>query len=215
MLAVTCDELREVAVELALDEVTGEERATALAHLAGCDACRALVAELALVADSILLVAPEDEPPSGFESRVLRRLEPAPAPARSTRGRRWAATLAAAGVLAVAAIGVGLAVARDDDGRATPIAAVLTSARTGRAGGTVVLSDAPDRMTCTFEDDAFGGSYRVDVRLRDGTTAEVGRFDAHGVPWSWTVPLPVDVHDVRAVLVRSGDGVVRLTAELD
>src|SRR4051812_19671421 len=203
-----------MAVDLALDDVTGEARAAALGHLAMCDTCRALVAELALVADAVLLAAPEHEPPNGFESRVLGRLQPTPA-RRSTR--RWVATGVAAAIVAVVAgLGVGALVGRDDGhGPGAPVAALLTSASTGRVGGTVVLADAPDRMTCTFEDDAFGGAYTVDVQLRDGSTRTVGRFEAGGVPWSWTVQLPVDVHDVRSVVVRSGDGVTRLTATLD
>lgn len=211
---MTCDELRAMAVDLALDDVTGESRAAALGHLATCDTCRALVAELALVADAVLLAAPEHEPPTGFESRVLHRLQPT---TRRPR-RRWALpAIAAAVVAAVAALGVGAVAADRDDGngRAAPVAALLTSVSSGRVGGTVVLADAPDRMTCTFEDDAFGGAYTVDVRLRDGSTTTVGRFETGGVPWSWTVPLHVDVRDVRAVLVRSSDGVVRLTAQLD
>jgi len=212
---MTCDELRAIAVDLALDDVTGETRGAALGHLATCDTCRALVSELALVADAVLLAAPEHEPPTGFESRVLHRM--LPSTARRSPRRSVVVGIAAAVVAVVIGAGAGAIVAgRDDDGgRAAPVAALLTSVRSGRVGGTVVLADAPDRMTCTFEDSAFGGAYTVDVRLRDGSTTTVGRFEAGGVPWSWTVPLPVDVHDVRAVVVRSGDGVVRLTAELD
>jgi hypothetical protein len=211
---MTCDEVREMAVELALDDVTGESRAAALGHLATCDSCRALVSELAFVADALLVTAPEHEPPSGFESRVLGRMQPATG-RRSPR--RWIlSAVAAAVVAALLGVGIGLAAGRDDGAhRSTPIAAVLTSTHSGGVGGTVVLADGPDRMTCTFEDDAFGGAYSVDVRLRDGTTTTVGRFQAETVPWSWTVPLPVDVREISAVLVRSGDGVVRLTAQLD
>jgi hypothetical protein len=212
---MTCDDVRAMAVVLARDDVNGEARAAALGHLATCDTCRALVSELAFVADALLLTAAEHEPPPGFESRVLRRMQPVSVRRAS---RRWIAPAVAAAVVAVL-VGVGVGVAVGGDGgrrdQSPPIAALLTSTHGGRVGGTVVLADAPDRMTCTFEDDAFGGSYTVDVRLRDGSTTTVGRFDAGGVPWSWTVPLHVDVRDVRSVLVRSGDGVVRLTADLD
>ena len=94
---MTCDELRSLAVGLALDDVTGEARAAALGHLATCDTCRALVAELALVADAVLLAAPEHEPPTGFESRVLARMQPTTA-RRSLR--RWVLAAAAAAVAA-------------------------------------------------------------------------------------------------------------------
>ena len=42
-----CEDVRELAPELALGLLTGEERAEALAHLEGCDGCRAEVASLA------------------------------------------------------------------------------------------------------------------------------------------------------------------------
>jgi len=214
---MTCDELRTIASDLALDEVTGEARADALAHIATCDPCRAVVAELALVADSVLLVAPAHEPPPGFESRVLRRIG---AP-RSLRGRARRVLPAVAAALVAATLGVvGGAQLADRGGegaRRAPIAASFTTVSSARPAGAVVLTDAPDRMTCVFSDDAFGGDYDVAVVLRDGSTKSVGTFTATKVPWSWTWTMPssIDVSDVREVQVRSGDGVLRLTAHVD
>lgn len=208
---MTCDELRAVAAELALDELTGSERSTALAHLASCDACRALVADLAVVADAVLLVAPSIEPPPGFESRVLERIGRVASPPR-----RWRFVAAAAAVAAVVGAGIGFVAggARESRDGSFPVAAVLTGG-SGTAAGTVVLATEPDRMTCVFEDERFGGAYDVRVVLADGTSKDVGSFTAEGAPWSWTVPLPVDASDVREVQVRSGDGVIRARAELD
>jgi hypothetical protein len=69
-----CTELRELAPEVALGLLTGEARAAALAHLQGCEACRAEVAALAGTADEVLLAAPRVEPPPGFREAVLARL---------------------------------------------------------------------------------------------------------------------------------------------
>ena len=69
-------------------------------------------------------------------------------------------------------------------------------------------------MTCVFEGEAFGGGYSVVVVDADGETTDVGSFAFEGVPWSWTVPLPVDAEDVREVRVLDEDGTVRATAEL-
>lgn len=208
---MTCDELRAVAAELALDELTGSERSTALAHLSSCDACRALVADLAVVADAVLLVAPSIEPPAGFESRVLERIGQVSSPPR-----RWRFVAAAAAVAAVVGAGIGFVAAHDGGprDRSFPVAAVLTGAG-GAAAGSVVLATDPDRMTCVFEDERFGGAYDVRVVLEDGTTKDVGSFTADRAPWSWTVRLPVDAADVREVQVRSEDGVIRARAELD
>jgi Putative zinc-finger len=101
-----CDELRELAPELALGVVEGEERGRALEHLAECPDCRRRVEELAEVADQLLLLAPHREPPVGFESEVLRRVLPAPKPRRRRRLQLLFAPAAAA--LAAAAITLGV-----------------------------------------------------------------------------------------------------------
>jgi hypothetical protein len=69
-----CSRVREVAPEVALGLLTGEERAVALAHLEGCAGCRAEVASLAGAADEVLLTAPEVAPPGGFHAHVVSRL---------------------------------------------------------------------------------------------------------------------------------------------
>ena len=71
---MSCDEFAEVAAELALGVLTGRERAAALAHLDGCESCREQVRELTMVQDELLALLPAQEPPAGFESRVLDRL---------------------------------------------------------------------------------------------------------------------------------------------
>jgi Putative zinc-finger len=99
-----CDEIDAVAAELALGILPGDERAEALRHLAGCPACRDRVDAMAHVADQLLLAAPEEEPPIGFESKVLDRIasERLPAPTQIHRRRRW--TVAAVGVAAAAVL---------------------------------------------------------------------------------------------------------------
>ncbi len=117
-----CEQVTELASELALGIAAGQDRDVAPRHLSGCPACRKLVAELSCVGDELLLLAPEQQPPLGFESRVLTAIaEPPPPRGRRAlprgwlpRGRRWVAVVAAA-VLA-AAIGAGsVLVATADD----------------------------------------------------------------------------------------------------
>src|SRR6266542_39266 len=103
-----CEQVRELGAELALGIAAGDERDAALRHLNSCAACRRLVAELSSVGDELLQLAPEQEPPMGFESRVLAKLA---APPRRrplqplTRRSRWA--MAAAAAVLVAARGAG------------------------------------------------------------------------------------------------------------
>ena len=84
-----CEEIREMAPELALGIVEGEERGRALEHLADCPDCRRRVEELSEVADELLLLAPHREVPVGFESQVLApRCCPSAAPRRRRRRLR-------------------------------------------------------------------------------------------------------------------------------
>lgn len=114
-----CDEIEAVAAELALGILPGDERAEALRHLAGCPACRDRVDAMAHVADQLLLAAPEEEPPIGFESKVLDRVaaERQPAPTQIHRWHRWtvaAVAVAAAAVLFASAL-AGMARERSTD----------------------------------------------------------------------------------------------------
>ena len=70
MIDPRCEEFRELAPELALGIVEGEERGRALEHLADCPDCRRRVEELSEVADGLLLAAPHREPPVGAGARV-------------------------------------------------------------------------------------------------------------------------------------------------
>jgi hypothetical protein len=74
MTTLTCDELRAMAAEVALGILSGAERADALGHMEHCVGCRVLVEGLAQTGDALLLLAPEAEPPIGFESGVAARV---------------------------------------------------------------------------------------------------------------------------------------------
>jgi hypothetical protein len=60
--------------ELAIGVAAGDERARLLGHLARCVPCRGVLESASAAADALLLVAPEREPPPGFETRVLAGL---------------------------------------------------------------------------------------------------------------------------------------------
>ena len=96
---MTCAQLHDVAAELALGVLTGRERATAIAHLDQCRACREEVRRLMAVGGLLPELLPPVEPPAGFETRVLQLLgvsaqsegqsepRPLPRPERSPRHR--------------------------------------------------------------------------------------------------------------------------------
>jgi Putative zinc-finger len=109
-----CEEIRDLAPEIALGIADGAQRAEALRHLSTCRACQRVVEQLSQVADELLVLAPTEEPPAGFESRVVRALEPERPPSRR-RARWWSPrwllprlgpAVAAAAVTAAALISV-------------------------------------------------------------------------------------------------------------
>jgi hypothetical protein len=69
-----CQAVGPMLAELATGSATGHDRAQTLQHVAGCPSCRHDLAELTRVADDLLLLMPEREPPPGFETAVLQRL---------------------------------------------------------------------------------------------------------------------------------------------
>src|ERR1700754_3357233 len=69
-----CGEFADALAEVATGAASGPDRARVLAHLADCADCRRELDELTRVADEVLLVAPEHDPPAGFEGAVLARI---------------------------------------------------------------------------------------------------------------------------------------------
>jgi hypothetical protein len=61
--------------ELAAGVLDTREEAELLSHLVSCSSCATEFEELASAAQSLLLLVLEIEPPDGFESRFLDRLE--------------------------------------------------------------------------------------------------------------------------------------------
>src|SRR6516165_824986 len=103
-----CKEHQEELSELALGVLTGRERARVLAHVESCPRCAEELEQLSRTADAVVQVAPEAEPPLGFEVRLFERMGVADVHHRHRfRSPRWAAGALSAAA-AVAALAVGL-----------------------------------------------------------------------------------------------------------
>jgi hypothetical protein len=175
------ERVQEVAAELALGLLSGPDRADALAHLETCAECRTTVEELADVADRMLLLGPETEPPAGFEQVVLARLE-----GREPRRPRRRLVLAVAAALAFVLGGVaGALVVRDRtgsrldheyvaaleelDGRA--LAAARLRDPSGQQVGQLFLYEGATSWLFVTIDDARSpadGALTVELRFEDG-----------------------------------------------
>jgi hypothetical protein len=208
-----CDQVRELAPELALGIADGAERSLALRHIARCPECRRALDELSAVTDELLLLVPEREPPAGFESRVLQRMHPPRA--RRSWLRRHRPLLAAVGAAAAAAavtLAVVLGVTGDDRRLADQYQRTLATARGtyfeaatlrapggGRAGVVFGYRGSPSWVFAELDPPYRSRAYRAELVLSSGRRVPLPalRVDAsHGAAGR---AIPVDLHRVSAV----------------
>ena len=208
---MTCDRLDDVAPELALGVLDGEERAGALRHLAACVDCRVVGAALGQIADSLLLLVPAADPPLGFESRVAARV------LRPTRRRRRATKVAAALAGAALVGGIAAALFVDDASDDPAVTAAPLATPSGSEVGRVWSHDGDvDWLFMTVDSAAAAGrAYTCEAVLVDGRVVRLGAFRADGAGRaSWARPVGIPVDDVVAVRMRTDDGKVIATARL-
>jgi hypothetical protein len=215
MSAYSCAQLHEVAPELALGVLGGAERAEAIIHVNGCARCQALVNELTEVADALPMLAPEHEPPPGFEQRVL-----AAGRARRRRSvRRWVASIAAAAAAAaILSITIVRVVDAGNDSPAAaarkPVEARMVTMVGDWPAGWAYVTNAHSVAVAVNYNNFPSGDYRVVVTPRGGTSATIdtmhvdqGRGSSTGVSvkplrWGSTIELvdPSGTHVCRGTV---------------
>jgi Putative zinc-finger len=222
---MACEETRELAAELALGIADGADRAQALRHLAECPECRRSVEELSGVVDQLLLLAPQHEPPAGFESRVVNHI----APSRPARRRRWRVVLvpvAAATAAAALAVGVVLGATSDDRRLADQYRETLAAANGSyfeatrlqdadgeRAGLVYGYRGTPSWIYVDVYSDR-ATEYRAELVLTSGRRVPLPTLRLDPTTGSAGKAIPVDLERVaRVELTGSRDGDV-LTATL-
>jgi hypothetical protein len=207
MSAYSCAELREVAPELALGVLGGAERAEAIMHVNGCARCQALVNEYAEVADAIPLLAPEMEPPPGFEERVLASEH---ARRRRTR-RRWLASLAVAAAAAtILSVTIVRVVESGSDGTApvlhgVPAEARMVSDTTGSSAGWAYVTNGHSVAIAV----GYGvptGDYEVRVHPADGQAVTIGTMQIADDRGSWTGRSVVELGDGSVISLVDATG---------
>ena len=216
MTEATHDEVRELAPELALGIAAGEQRARALAHIASCTECRTLVDELSRAADSMLLIAPQKEPPIGFEAQAVTRV-------RGLRPRHRLRLAAA--FTSVAFIAIGLtwivmqaATARDRDladrylalleGRSQGelFATSLRTADGGRAGHVFAYEGSSNWIFVVVTAETGNGIHDIVLTPRAQVAgSQVGRVRLVDGRGSWGSTTGLDLRGLRIQLVN-GEG---------
>ena len=208
---MTCEELHDRAPEIALGTIDGEDRAESLRHLATCAECRRLVDQLTEVADELLMRAPVQEPPAGFESRVIETLGFQRRPPRRLARRlllRLGPPLAAAAASAVALV----AVYHDDRVTAERYRETLAQAdgryfdaeplrdETGaRAGVVFGYQGAPSWVLVTVDPDHRDrvSSGELVTKRQAHDPARVAR--ARPTNGSWGGAIPTNLYDVASI----------------
>jgi hypothetical protein len=205
--AFTCAQLREVAPELALGVLGGAERAEAVMHVNECARCQALVNEYAEVADAIPLLAPEIEPPPGFEGRVLA----AGRVNRRRRTRRWVASLAvAAAAAAILSITIVRVVESGSDVgnpvlRAVPAEARMIAGPSSHPVGWAYVTNGHS-VAIAVDYGLPPGRYDVSVDPVHGPTSTIGTMTVADGAGSWTGRSDMPLATGSTIALVSTDG---------
>jgi len=220
---VNCDEVRELAPELALGTAPGEERARALHHLAACSNCRRHLDELSGVADNLLLLAPAYKPPVGFESRVVDRISSEPRPAR---WRRVLPAVVAAVLAAIAALALMYVAGSEDRELAAHYRKALEQANGSyfgglplrdadgrRAGHVFAYAGSPSWVVVLLTGSTGSGTYAVELITREGANTQLGSVHVVNGRGTFGSTLSVSLRDVARIQLVEGDGVDLLKAE--
>ncbi len=216
-----CEAFSDDLALLALGTLSGRDRAVVLQHLEGCARCSEELEQLSLAADSLLPLAPEVNPPAGFEVMVFERM----GIAVPTRGRSWSLTprravlgIAAALVALGGAFGVGVWV----NGTPAPVPqavqpvaslfeADLTSANHYR-GELYLAQGKPGWVFMTVEGARTTGYVTCQLETANGRHVTLGKFWLASGAATWALPLTVPAATVRSASVVSSGGIVLASA---
>lgn len=198
-----CDDIRALSAELALGIASGEERARVLDHTADCHDCSRALQQMTSVTDQLLVLAPEDEPPSGFEERVLARVRPA-----KVRRPLWQRAMrpAFAGALGAVLASVVLVGAFQNDHKlADEYRAALAAANGSRfvaapvrdgagtkRGSVSMYKGKPSWIVVSLSPGKQPPIQRAEIVSRSGQRIPLDGFRLRDGVWGGWLPLPLE-----------------------
>jgi anti-sigma-K factor RskA len=224
-----CEKYSGELAELALGVLTGRERAQALSHVESCPRCGDELEQLSRVADTVVQVAPEAEPPMGFEVRLFEKMGLSDELARHRTRRhqfrhpRWAAAVVGVAAAAAVALGLGLSlpsstaptgIALGQHEHSPVVSAPLVENGTP-VGRVATFSGKAPWMSMMLADSSARGKVNCVVVTDDGVSHHLGTFVAREGYGAWIAPLQhVNPKDIRTAEVVSLSGTVIATATL-
>ncbi|MEX2546950.1 MAG: hypothetical protein WD830_04080 [Chloroflexota bacterium] len=213
---LSCEDFGRDAVEVALGHLGEPRRSELTAHAATCTTCERHLAELVAITDRMLELAPEIEPPAGFEARALAGMAP---PGRASAGarRRPVVAFAGAAVLLIALMALALVLSGTGGDEAPEWRAAPIVSRRGDEIGAVELFGAdPHRLVVTMEGPAdWTGVWTCQVRV-GGRWVDVASYTADDVTNGvWAAGLRPPAAEATGMRILGSSGAVIATAELD
>lgn len=214
-----CEQVRAELAEFALGVVPGRERAAILEHLDHCEDCNAEVEQLVALTDVIDQLAPQGDPPLGFEVRVLERLRMLDASKSSRVPRRWVFA-AAASLLLVLGVGLALGVGLSGSNGVKAPSALSVRSETLRSptgvdrGDVVVLGGSSPAMLVSVDATAWSGWIQCTLDLRGGSRVSLGRFRISSGYGTWRVKIPVAIGQVKSAQLTSDSGQLFASAKI-
>jgi|HubBroStandDraft_1064217.scaffolds.fasta_scaffold249156_2 hypothetical protein len=217
-----CEKYEEDLAELALGILTGRQRVATLAHVESCARCTEELEQLSRAADAVVLVAPEADPPIGFEVSLFSRMGVDEVGSRRRSAPpRWML----AGAAALIALGVGLGVGLSMGSHRAPAQNALPSddkpvltAKLVEDGTTVgrvsLFGGSKPMLTMTLSESAARGKVVCQVVTSSGTTRRLGTFTVSDGYGDWVAPLWMSPDKVTKAQVASPSGTVIATASL-
>lgn len=216
---IDCDAFDAAVAEFALEILDSSDRDAMLAHAATCPRCTTELHRMSATADHLTLLAPECEPPVGFEQRVMESItQPLARRVKRLRPLRpvrvWHLA-AAAVVLFVVGVAVGIAIQREP----SPVAetgstnfryADLVDSAGGNHGSVTLVADNDPTTNVVLTMSLVNldaGEYHCVVHLGDGTVADVASWPigASGAGM-WALPVSNSIDEIRGVSVQDEDG---------
>lgn len=213
-----CAQVRELAPELALGVLGGAERAEAIMHVNDCARCQALVLELTEAVDALPLLAPEAEPPPGFEQRVLASIDAG----RRRTLRRWITSVAvAAAAAAILSITVVRVVDAGDSGSGStaaaggsaPVAATMRGAGSSSPAGWVYVT-GHHAVAVALDYGVAPGVYQLKLVNGHGAHTVLGMLTVADARGSWTGSTSVTIGAGSTISLVDGAGNTVCSARL-